>query len=110
MTFQISAHEAEARALLTQYEAQMYAQHDREVAGSWAAFHSAAVLCRVFSAMPAASLPVERIVQVGAALVGAKAAALDVELPPALTAAVRAKVLRSRMIKGVRHYEVALAA
>lgn len=58
----------------------------------------------VFSAMHSSALPVARITRIAEALHGFEPGALD--LTKALTDLTRAKVLRSRMIQGVRHYEV----
>lgn len=63
---------------------------------------SRATLAIVFKAMWSASLPVDRINRIGAALCALESC----DLQATLTAAVKAKALRSRMISGVCHYEV----
>jgi hypothetical protein len=62
---------------------------------------SKAIVGKVFQAMYHSSLPADRVTQIGVALSG-----IGVDLQEALTKLVRDKVLRSRVISGVRHYEV----
>ena len=65
--------------------------------------HDVVVVGMVFKALYYASLPVDRIVAVGTAL----ANLTRWDNPQAiLTTLTKAKVLRSRMIRGERHYEV----
>lgn len=59
------------------------------------------LIANIFRSMYTAALPVSQIEAIGSAMVG-----FTVSLQPALTELVRAKVLRSRMICGVRHYEL----
>ena len=67
----------------------------------------AAIVGAVFRAMHHSALPVDRVAQIGAALAGYQHDTLrGQDLTDALTAMTKAKVLRSRSIKGVRHYEV----
>lgn len=62
------------------------------------------LIATVFKAAYATSLPVARINKISEALT-----CFTTDLQPALTEAVRAKVLRSRVIRGVRHYELNFA-
>jgi len=62
------------------------------------------LVAQVFRAQHASALTVERIERIAAAFHGFEDGSLD--LQPALTALARAKVLRSRMDRGTRLYEV----
>lgn len=65
-----------------------------------------AVIKSVFTAKWFSALGVDEVAALGKALMGA--GSRDYELQTVLTKMVRAKTLRSRMIGGVRHYEINL--
>lgn len=67
-----------------------------------ARFCAALMVGKVFVVEHASSLPVHRVDTLAAALFQVPTPSLQAEL----TRMVKAKVLRSRMIKGERHYEV----
>lgn len=60
------------------------------------------IVASVFKAMYYASLPVAKIERIGKAMHGLETC----DLQKTLTRLVRAKVLRSRYVSGVNHYEV----
>lgn len=65
--------------------------------------HDVVVVGMVFKAMHYASLPVSRIVAIGVAMANLSRWDNPQDI---LTKLTKAKVLRSRMIRGERHYEV----
>lgn len=66
----------------------------------------ARMIAQVFVAMWSSSLPVQRVERIAFAMNGIPDGSMD--LQPTLTYLTKAKVLRSRMISGQRHYEVNL--
>jgi len=106
MTFRMTSIETEARTLLEGYVNQL-AQVSSE-GGSYQDWFEARLVQMTFSSQYLYSLKVDRITTIARALADlAPHATLD--LQPTLTKMVRAKVLRSRQINGVRHYEINFA-
>lgn len=91
-----SADEAKTHELFANFEA-------AHRVGSPTYNHDVIVVAGVFKAMHHASLPVSRIVAIGMAMFNLSR--WD-DPQSILTILTKAKVLRSRMIRGVRHYEV----
>lgn len=112
--YQVSALEGEARSLMDAHIAAV----ERAAHALWegggktdysllGASNHARLVRAVFITHYGSSLPVERINTMAAALAGYVG---PLDLSTELTSLARAKVLRSRMIKGVRHYEINFSA